>query len=64
MNIYSEIQVKRLLKEQRRLCEVAAKWQTYPGTKMFHEGEMVNAPEPEFPKPYQPKVRVLEGQVE
>lgn len=63
MNIYSEDQVRSLLKEQRRICEMAAGWHKYPGTKIFQEGEMVKAPEPEFPKPYQPKVRVLEGQV-
>lgn len=62
MNIYTEDQVRSLLKEQRRICETAAAWQKYPGIRMFQEGEMLKAPEPEFPKPYQPKVRVLEGQ--
>lgn len=55
MNIFTEDQVKRLLKEQRRLCEASAKWHIYPGTKIFQEGEMAKAPEPDFPKPFIPK---------
>lgn len=58
MNLYTEAQVKRLLKEQRRMCEAAAIWHTYPGTKMFHEGQMEKAPEPDLPKPFEPRINI------
>lgn len=46
MKTYTRQEVKKLLKEQRNICEETADWLSYPDQKFFTVGSMSNADEP------------------
>lgn len=48
MKVYTEEQVEKLLKEQRRMCEEAADYLDYPDQKFFSTGKMLNADQPDL----------------
>lgn len=49
IKLYTEEQVEKLLKEQRRICEDVADWLSYPDTKFFVDGRIRNAHQPDLP---------------